>query len=45
MVIAHGSARARAIARACLLARDLARAGVTEQVIAASAPAGAIGLS
>jgi glycerol-3-phosphate acyltransferase PlsX len=31
VVIAHGSARARAITRACLLARDLARTGVTGQ--------------
>ena len=45
VVIAHGSARARAITRACLLARDLARAGVTEQIVAAAAPAGALGLS
>ena len=45
VVIAHGSARARAITRACLLARDLARAGVTGQIIAAAAPAAAIGLS
>jgi glycerol-3-phosphate acyltransferase PlsX len=32
VVIAHGGARARAITRACLLARDLARAGVASQV-------------
>ena len=32
VVIAHGSARARAITRACLLARDLVRAGITGQV-------------
>jgi phosphate acyltransferase len=32
VVIAHGSARTRAITRACLLARDLVRAGITGQV-------------
>ena len=32
VVIAHGSARARGITRACLLARMLARAGITGQV-------------
>ncbi len=32
VVIAHGSARARTITRACLLAQDLAGAGITGQV-------------
>ncbi len=39
VVVAHGSARARAITRACVLARDLARAGITERISAATAPA------
>ena len=44
VVIAHGSARARAITRACLLARDLARTGITGQVGRAvtGPPAGAL---
>jgi glycerol-3-phosphate acyltransferase PlsX len=44
VVIAHGSARARAITRACLLARDLARAGITGQAGQAvtGPPAGAL---
>ncbi len=44
VVIAHGSARARAITRACLLARHLVRAGVTGQVgqAVAGSPASAL---
>ncbi|HEY7921103.1 MAG TPA: phosphate acyltransferase, partial [Streptosporangiaceae bacterium] len=41
VVIAHGSARARAITRACLLARDLVRAGTAGQA-AAGSPASAL---
>lgn len=41
VVIAHGSARARAITRACLLARDLAQAGLTRQIADAVAGAAA----
>lgn len=41
VVIAHGSARARAITRACLLAHDLARSGLTGQVADAVAAAAA----
>jgi phosphate acyltransferase len=40
VVIAHGSARARAVTQACLLARDLAQAGITGQVTQAVAAAG-----
>lgn len=39
VVVAHGSARARAVARACRLARDLALAGITARIAAATAPA------
>jgi glycerol-3-phosphate acyltransferase PlsX len=44
VVIAHGSARALAITRACLLARDLVRAGITGQIgrAVAGSPAGAL---
>jgi phosphate acyltransferase len=44
VVIAHGSARARAITRACLLARDLVRGGITGQVgrAVAGSPASAL---
>ena len=44
VVVAHGSARARAITRACLLARDLVRAGITGQVggAVAGSPASAL---
>jgi glycerol-3-phosphate acyltransferase PlsX len=44
VVIAHGSARALAITRACLLARDLVRAGITGQVgqAVAGSPASAL---
>ena len=44
VVIAHGSARARAVTRACLLARDLARTGITRQVgqTGAGSPASAL---
>ena len=44
VVIAHGSARARAITRACRLARDLVRAGITGQVgqAVAGSPASAL---
>jgi glycerol-3-phosphate acyltransferase PlsX len=44
VVIAHGSARAPAVTRACLLARDLVRAGVTGQAgqAAAGSPASAL---
>ena len=44
VVIAHGSARARAITRACLLARVMARAGITGRVgqAVAGSPAGVL---
>jgi len=43
VVIAHGAARARAITRACLLARELVQAGIPGRVagLAAGTPAGA----
>ena len=45
VVIAHGSARARAITRACLLARDVTRSGITGQVSQAVASSAASALS